>query len=78
MEEAQGVKKRHSGPVTQPSLKALGTMGGVKMSHLEYRIAVLKDLQEKGLMGMGEFMYNTMISLRTARASLGGATGKGK
>ncbi|TGZ84040.1 Mis6-domain-containing protein [Ascodesmis nigricans] len=78
LEEAQGVKKRHSGPVTQPSLKALGTMGGVKMSHLEYRIAVLKDLQEKGLMGMGEFMYNTMISLRTARASLGGATGKGK
>lgn len=58
---------RHAGPVTQVSLKKLGNDGGISVSWQEYRLGVLRYLEGKGFLGVGELMYNTMKHLMTAR-----------
>ncbi|KAI9786901.1 MAG: hypothetical protein M1839_005132 [Geoglossum umbratile] len=67
------IRVRHAGPVTQRSLTLLGNDGGLKISWGDYRLEVLKWLEEKGLVGIGELMYNTLRQLMLAKGSGAGA-----
>ncbi|KAH0543376.1 hypothetical protein FGG08_002332 [Glutinoglossum americanum] len=67
------IRVRHAGPVTQRSLTLLGNDGGLKISWGDYRLEVLKWLEEKGLVGVGELMYNTLKQLMLAKGSGAGA-----
>lgn len=65
---ADGVlETRHAGPVTQKSLVALGREGGIQLTWPQYRLGVLKYLEDKGVNGIGELMYNTMKHLIAQR-----------
>jgi centromere protein I len=61
------IKIRHAGPVTQHTIKQLGKDGGLKLSWTNYRLGVLRYLEGKGVMGVGELMHNTLKQLMTAR-----------
>lgn len=61
------IQIRHAGPVTQRSLGQLGKDGGLKLAWANYRPGVLRYLEGKGVMGVGELMYNTLKHLMTAR-----------
>jgi centromere protein I len=61
------IKVRHPGPVTQTSLKQLERDGGLSLSWQDYRLGVLMELEQKGIKGIGELMYNTMKALKTER-----------
>lgn len=63
---------RHAGPVSQRSLTVLGNEGGLKVSWGNYRLEVLKWLEERGVKGVRELMFNTMTQLMSAK---GVATG---
>ncbi|KAI5803123.1 Mis6-domain-containing protein [Geopyxis carbonaria] len=63
LEESSDANVRHAGPISQRSLTLLGASDGLKMSYSDYRVAVLRDLKRKGLVGIWDFMHNTMISL---------------
>jgi centromere protein I len=58
---------RHAGPVTQGSLKQLEMDGGLILSWADYRLGVLRYLENNKVAGVGELMYNTMKHLMTAR-----------
>jgi centromere protein I len=68
--EVEDIEIRHAGPVTQASLKQLEKDGGLKLSWADYRLGVLRYLENKGVMGVGELMYNTMKHLMTARENM--------
>ena len=55
---------RHPGPATQRSLARLADEGGLGLSWQDYRIAVLRRLEEEGLAGVPELMRNTMKIFR--------------
>jgi centromere protein I len=61
------IETRHPGPPTQTSLKQLEKDGGLKLSWADYRLGVLHYLENKGVPGVGELMYNTMKHLMSAR-----------
>ena len=65
MEES--IERRHAGPVSQVSLKQLELDGGVKLSWQDYKLGVLRYLENNGVSGVGELMYNTMKHLMAAR-----------
>lgn len=54
---------RHAGPVTRATLASLAEDGGLRLTWDEYRLGVLRYLEENGLSGVGELMYNTMTTL---------------
>ena len=54
---------RHAGPVTRTTLASLEQDGGLSMTWDEYRLGVLKYLEENGFGGVGQLMYNTMTTL---------------
>ena len=62
-EEDGGLGARHAGPVTRTTLAALAQDGGLSMTWDEYRLGVLKYLEQNGLDGVGQLMYNTMTTL---------------
>lgn len=71
-EDSEGVIEiRHTGPVTQGSLKQLEMDGGLVLPWADYRLGVLQYLENNGVAGVGELMYNTMKQLRTARENMG-------
>lgn len=51
-------------PVTQKALSELGTEGGVRMGWQEYRLEMLKWLDEHGSTGIGSLMRSAMMALR--------------
>ncbi|TVY17018.1 Inner kinetochore subunit mis6 [Lachnellula arida] len=69
LEDAAGeeIEVRHAGPVTAQSLKLLEREGGLKLNWAEYRLGVLHYMDSKGVMGVGELMYNTMKQLMPAK-----------
>jgi centromere protein I len=69
-----GIQIRHAGPVTQRSLVQLGKDGGLKLSWPNYRLGVLRYLEGRGVMGVGELMYNTLKHLMSAREGAAAAT----
>ena len=66
-DRTEEIEVRHPGPITQTSLKRLEKDGGVKMSWADYRLGVLHYLEDMGIPGVGELMYNTMKHLMSAR-----------
>lgn len=65
-EEREGeyqLETRHAGPVTRASIKVLASRGGIEMTWDDYRLGVLRYLEEKGMTGVGELMYSTMTTL---------------
>ncbi|TVY29041.1 Inner kinetochore subunit [Lachnellula hyalina] len=69
LEDAAGeeIEVRHAGPVTMQSLKLLEKDGGLKYNWADYRLGFLHYLDKKGVMGVGELMYNTMKQLMPAK-----------
>lgn len=62
-----GIERRHAGPVGQASLKQLELDGGLKLSWQDYKLGVLQHMENNGVAGVGELMYNTMKHLMAAR-----------
>ena len=69
--EEDGLSIRHAGPISQRSLTMLGNEGGLKISWGNYRLEVLKWLEERGVKGVRELMFNTMKHLMTAKGAGG-------
>jgi centromere protein I len=61
------IELRHPGPPTSKSLLQLGKNGGLRLPWPDYKLGVLHYLENKGVNGVGELMYNTMKHLMTAR-----------
>jgi len=59
----EDIEIRHAGPVTQMSLRKLESDGGLKLAWSDYRLGVLRYLEDRGIKGVGELMYNTMKHL---------------
>jgi centromere protein I len=77
---AEEIVTRHRGPVTQRSLTALGNEGGLTMTWADYRLGILNWLEDRGVYGIGELMYNTMkhLMVRRGRQSMTAAEGVSK
>jgi len=69
-DQAEEIEIRHAGPVTQASLKQLERDGGLRLAWSDYRLGVLQYLEQKGVIGVGDLMYNTMKHLMIARGNL--------
>ncbi|KUI71262.1 Centromere protein I [Cytospora mali] len=67
-DEEVELQARHAGPVTQKSLALLARRGGLEMQWQDYRLGVLKHLNEREWKGVPELMYSTMRNLLDARA----------
>lgn len=61
------LRTRHGGPVTQTSLAQLSRRGGLTLTWQEYRSGVLRHLEDVGLKGVPDLLYNTMKNLKDAR-----------
>lgn len=61
--DGQGV--RLEAPATQRALAALERKGGLGISWQDYRVEMLKWLEERGVNGIGELMRGTMKDLRS-------------
>jgi centromere protein I len=66
--DADRLKERHGGPVTNKSLIALRSRGGLNLTWQEYRLAVLRHLEDKGFVGVPRLMFNTMKLLMASHA----------
>jgi len=58
---------RHPGPPTSKSLLQVEKDGGLKLPWPDYKLGVLQYMENNGVNGVGELMYNTMKHLMTAR-----------
>lgn len=58
------VAVRHAGPITMKSLAQLGREGGVKMGWKEYRVLVLRWLEDVGVKGVADFGAATMPGMK--------------
>lgn len=67
-DEEVELQARHAGPVTQKSLAQLGRRGGLELTWQEFRLGVLRHLEDKEWKGIPELMYNTMKNLLDARS----------
>jgi centromere protein I len=63
-ETSGGLRERHGGPVSTRSLAALKRRGGLDLSWQDYRIGVLKRLQQNNLDGVHDLMYNIIANLK--------------
>ena len=65
LEDAAGeaISVRHAGPLTQRSLAALADDGGLEIRWGEYRLEVLRWLDQRGVTGISELMHCTMRHL---------------
>lgn len=61
------VETRHAGPVTKISLAKLGEQGGVQLSWDAYRLGVLAFLENRGVTGISELLYNSIKALMASR-----------
>lgn len=64
--EASGevLQARHAGPATTRSLVVLDREHGLKLSWKQYRVEILKGMDECGVSGVRELMYSTMTNLK--------------
>ncbi|KAM3442925.1 hypothetical protein NHJ13734_002069 [Beauveria thailandica] len=66
------IETRHAGPVSQDSLRKLGTSGGIRIGFNGYRASVLETLRSKGLGGVEELLKVSMPSVAKAIESWAG------
>ncbi|KAF3069076.1 Inner centromere protein mis6 [Daldinia childiae] len=59
---------RHAGPITRASLSSLAHSRGLRVGWDDYRLGVLNYLEQKGMAGVGELMYNTMTNVMKRRS----------
>lgn len=71
LEEAEDTLIKHTGPVGQRSLAALGRDGGLKIGWREYRVHVLKWMEAMGANGIGKLGSATMKGLMGEKAEKG-------
>lgn len=64
IEGSRTITTRHAGPVTQGSLRKLASQGGLQISWQDYRIGVLRDLDEKGLGGILSMLSEILVVLK--------------
>ncbi len=64
---AEEIVKRHAGPVFDKTLKQLDRDGGLRLQFADYRLGVLRYMENKGVDGVGELMYNTMKNLMPSK-----------
>lgn len=64
---ADDIEKRHAGPVTQKTLVQLEKDGGLRLPFPDYKLGVLRYIEKKGIVGVGELMYNTMKHLMSSK-----------
>ncbi|ROV87979.1 hypothetical protein VPNG_10340 [Cytospora leucostoma] len=67
-DEEVELQARHAGPVTQKSLGQLARKGGLELQWQDYRLGVLRHLDERAFSGIPELMYSTMRNLLDAKA----------
>lgn len=67
-DEEVELQARHAGPVTQKSLGQLARRGGLELQWQDYRLGVLRHLDERAFSGIPELMYSTMRNLLDAKA----------
>lgn len=67
-DEEVELQARHAGPVTQKSLAQLSRKGGLELSWQDFRLGVLRLLEDKEWNGIPELMYSTMKNLLDARS----------
>ncbi|KAF2755166.1 Mis6-domain-containing protein [Pseudovirgaria hyperparasitica] len=60
------LKTRHAGPVSPRSLTLLEKNGGLVISWTKSRVEVLSALEAKGLDGVKDLMFSTMMKLKDA------------
>lgn len=65
-EAGAAIETRHAGPVSQESLRRLGTSGGIRIGFNGYRASVLETLRAKGLAGVEELLKVSMPSVAKA------------
>ena len=63
------IERRHPGPVTQNSLKQLEQNGGLSLPWQKYKLGFLHYLEDRGVNGVAELLYNTLKHLMNARES---------
>lgn len=68
--ELEQLRTRHAGPVTRASLNALANNGGLRVGWDDYRLGVLSHLEQNGMAGVGELMYNTMTNVMRRRSTM--------
>lgn len=61
------LRARHAGPVTQKSLGQIARKGGLELVWQDYRLGLLKHLEDKEWRGISELMYSTMRNLLDVR-----------
>lgn len=69
IEVDETIETRHAGPVSQDSLRKLGTSGGIRIGFNGYRASVLKNLRSKGLGGVEDLLKVSMPSVAKALES---------
>lgn len=67
-DEEVELQARHAGPVTQKSLALLSRKGGLELSWQDFRLGVLRLLEDQEWSGIPELMYSTMKNLLDARS----------
>lgn len=67
-DEDYELRARHAGPVTSRSLGQIAMKGGLELVWQDYRLGLLKRLEEREWRGIPELMYSTMRNLLTARS----------
>lgn len=66
-DEEVELRARHAGPITQKSLLQLARKGGLEVVWQEYRLGVLRHLEDQAWRGVPDLMYSTMKNLLDAR-----------
>lgn len=66
-DSTESIVTRQIGPVTSQGLKELRMNQGLQISYKDYKVAVINELERKGLVGICVLMYSTMGSLRTSK-----------
>lgn len=61
------LRARHAGPITQRSLLQIARQGGVELAWQDYRLGLLKHLEDHEWRGIPELLYSTMKNLLDAR-----------
>lgn len=72
IEVDEAIETRHAGPVTQESLRKLGTSGGIRVNFTDYRLGVLETLRAKGMGGVESLLKESMKVLRQKIEKRGG------
>ncbi|KAJ2979223.1 hypothetical protein NQ176_g3383 [Zarea fungicola] len=72
IEVDEAIETRHAGPVTQESLRKLGTSGGIRVNFTDYRLGVLEALRAKGMGGVESLLKESMKVLRQKIEKRGG------